>query len=554
LESANGTLRLTGVALLLLGLAILAPQSRASSPYLSEDLKVRQLRAQQFEALGQWDKACEEYNAILRCDRNLVHIRESYLRCLRRYHLVYRHRDFSYRKEVLGLKYSEALRLCELVLTHLMDKAVERHRAQPVRLLRYGIEELSFALSEPEFRQEHMPNVKNEAIETFRTTLQNALNGVHTARSRRDVLDQIRRLAMSAQQTLGLNAVVTVLECTCGACAAVDEYTLFLSPNQLHELVDACKGTFVGVGLKVRLEDNKLIISEIVPGSPAAEAMIEDMATGMKTPALQVRDHLVSICRRSTADLTPEAAMELLEGEAGTIVDLIVDTSMAESRLVLLKRRPMFVPSISKIEMKGDGIGYLQITCFQETTIQELDDAILALNKAGMKALVLDLRGNGGGVFDVAVEVSRRFLASGVIVSTQHADARLNMTYHARNLGAWGMPVVVLVDGNTASSAEVLAGALKENRRARLVGQTTFGKGYSQILVRLNAGANGALSGGLRLTVAKFFSPLGNPYAGRGILPHIIAEPADDADSMNRTDHPLEMARLEAQKLLVAPR
>jgi carboxyl-terminal processing protease len=548
LESSNISVRFTGLATVLLGLALLSPQLRASSPFLTDDIKARQFRAKQYEALGRWDKACDEYAAILRIDRGLTGVRESYQRCLRRYHLVFRHRDFSYNKEVLGLKYSQALRLCELVLTNLMDNAVERQRVQPGRLTRYGAEELTFALDEPEFRQEYLPNVKAEALAAFRAVLREAFESAGQVRNRRDVLDQVRHLALKGQTLLGLNAVVTVMEYTCGACAAVDEYTLFLSPGQLREWVDVCKGNYVGVGLKLRREDGRLIVGDVVPGSPAAEATFE--FNGMKLAALAPGDQVVTIGKRGTAEMTPEAAQDLLEGEAGTTVDVIVSPPMGEPRHVTLRRRPLFVPSINfnRLEVK-DGVGYLPISCFQETTLQELDDAILALNKAGMRTLVLDLRGNGGGMFDVAVEVARRFLASGIIVSTQHADPRLNTTYHARNLDAWGMPVVVLVDGSTASSAEVLAGALKDNRRARLVGQTTFGKGYSQILVRLSA-ANGTLAGGVRLTVAKFFSPLGHPYAGRGILPHVFAIPADEGDSMSRADPPLDLARIEAQKLL----
>jgi carboxyl-terminal processing protease len=546
LRPATSALRCSTLASLLLGLALLTPSLNASS-IPPEELKTRQLRAQQYESLGQWDKACDEYAAILRLDRNLTPIRDSLHRCLRRYHLVFRHRDDSYRKEVLGLKYSQAIRLCELVVQRLMDGAVEKSRAHPSRLIRAGIEELSFALAEPEFRQEYMPNVKVETLEAFRGLLQKLARDADNVRSPRDLINLVRTLAMEAQKPgLGLNATVTVLECTCGACAAVDEYTLFLSPGQLREWVDACKGNYVGVGLKLRKEDGLVFVSEVLPGSPAAAATV--IVNGMTEPALQPGHQVLAVGKRATADLSAEEAAALLEGGPGTLVDVTVLAPLGtEPQTFPLKRRALFIPSINfaRLEVKG-GVGYLPISCFQESTLQELDDAIQALNRAGMRALVLDLRGNNGGLFEMAVEVARRFLASGIIVSTQHADARLNTTYYARNLEAWGMPVVVLVDGNTASSAEVLAGALKENNRARLVGQTTFGKGYSQILVRLQ---ESGLPGGVRLTVAKFYSPLGRPYAGRGILPHILVNP-DDSDSLNRTDQPLEIARAEAHKLL----
>src|SRR5262249_30772154 len=159
---------------------------------------------------------------------------------------------------------------------------------------------------------------------------------------------------------------------------------------------------------------------------------------------------------------------------------------------------------------------YIRITSFQESTAKELDEALDALQPSGFKALILDLRGNSGGLFEVAVEVARRFLSSGVIVSTQTNDPRFSAIYHARNLAAMNLPWVVVVDGDTASSAEVVAGALKDNKRARLVGQPTFGKGCLQGLLRLGLG-QGTSAGGIRITIAKFFSPSGQPYSGRGI-------------------------------------
>jgi carboxyl-terminal processing protease len=175
-----------------------------------------------------------------------------------------------------------------------------------------------------------------------------------------------------------------------------------------------------------------------------------------------------------------------------------------------------------------------------------------------MKALVLDLRDNPGGLFEVAVEVAKRFLSSGVIVSTQHQDPKLNMVYHARNPAALTLPLVVLVDGDTASAAEVLAGALKENKRARLVGQTTYGKGCSQGLLplppvgqlKLPREPGGRPTGGLRITVARFFSPTGYPYSGRGVVPHLLVERHLMSESMADDDQQLAEARGEALRLL----
>src|SRR5207302_1152257 len=146
-----------------------------------------------------------------------------------------------------------------------------------------------------------------------------------------------------------------------------------------------------------------------------------------------------------------------------------------------------------------------------------------------------DLRGNAGGLVEVAIETARRFLPSGVIVSTQNHDPRHNTVYQASNPGALALPLVVLVDGDTASAAEVLAGALKDNKRARLVGQATYGKGCSQGLLKLPAASGGVPTGAVRITVARLFSPSGAPYTGRGVVPHVVAPRRLMRDSLDET-------------------
>ena len=174
-------------------------------------------------------------------------------------------------------------------------------------------------------------------------------------------------------------------------------------------------------------------------------------------------------------------------------------------------------------EMKTQDIAYVRIAFFQETTPQELDNALAAVQAWGVKGIVLDLRGNPGGLLEVAVDASRKFLSSGIIVAVENQDPRYSTVHQARTMAPCLLPMVVLIDGDTASAAEVLAGALHDNERARLVGQTTFGKGCSQQLVKLPA-ASGVPTGGLRLTIARFFSPKGVCYTGRGIVPDILAD------------------------------
>lgn len=192
-------------------------------------------------------------------------------------------------------------------------------------------------------------------------------------------------------------------------------------------------------------------------------------------------------------------------------------------------------------DWQSGGVGYLRILSFQDTTLQELDAALSQLTKAGMRGLVLDLRGNPGGLVDVAIEAAKRFLAGGIIATVENQDPKFSTVYHARGPAVCSVPMTVIVDGDTASAAEVLAGALKENDRARVIGQTTFGKGCTQSLVKLPA-ANGVPTGGLRVTVARFFSPRGQPYTGRGVTPHVIAPRFKPDEMMAAADYQLAAA------------
>jgi carboxyl-terminal processing protease len=201
---------------------------------------------------------------------------------------------------------------------------------------------------------------------------------------------------------------------------------------------------------------------------------------------------------------------------------------------------PSFAQSILTELVRDDGVGYIRLANFQKTTPQEMESALLSLRSRGMRVLVLDLRGNPGGLFPAAVQVADRFLPQGVIVTTQGQMRGLSKTYLAQNpLTAVDVPLVVLVDGDTASAAEVVAGALKDNQRALLIGQTTYGKGSIQSLVPLQLG------GGIRLTLARFYTPRGQPFTGVGVTPHLF-EPRRDP----MRDYQLELAFEQAARIL----
>ena len=340
---------------------------------------------------------------------------------------------------------------------------------------------------------------------------------------------------MEAERYLQLNPTVVAMEFACGACYAIDEYTVYLTPNQLRELAQSfSRSEAIGVGLTLDIRDNRIVIHSIAADSSAR----------MVNPPLKEQDQIVRVNNKKVDDLPLHAVKELLEGPVGSMIDVQIksaDDGMV--RTMSLQRRTM-IASVTYFMQPGKDIGYIGIGSFTYTTAQEVDDAIARLLQMGMKGLILDVRDNTGGVFESAIETARKFLNNGVITSTQHQDSKLNSVYHAKNPNALPVPMVVLVNGETASAAEVLAGALKDNNRAYLIGQTTFGKGCTQCVFKLPNAAAGVPTGGMKLTVALYFSTKGVSYSSRGINPDLFIDEVAQAEFAGM-GHDLHRVRAE---------
>lgn len=516
------------------GLVWVSLYSSPSQALTPNKIKELQEKAQQFETSADWGKACTLYAKILEQRRNHPGIKDRYIYCLRRYFQDRRHNDPSYHKEVLTLGYPQAVRLNEFILIYLSEHALDPEKVSPKRLFHKGLEEFANALTSKVFISAHLNKIAKSKIDAFRDSISSYWKNqpVDTVSQ---VVGQIQKLALAARQQLKLKLTTTLMEFTCGCCYSVDDYTMYLTPLELRGLCNTLKTELVGVGLKLGIRGDKLVITSIASDSPGADVK----------PPLAKNDQVLSVDGKTTGNLPPEVAMDLLFGEPGTSVELVVHSSTLGTRLVTLQRRNVFVPSV-EFQLKPGGIGYILIRNFQTSTVQELDNALTTLVKSEIKALVLDLRGNSGGIFPSAVEVARRFLPNGVIVSTQTLDPKQNVTYYSQNAAALTLPLVVMVDGNTASAAEILAGALKENGRAKLVGLPTYGKGCIQEVYSLTPSTGVVFPGGLRLTVSRFLSPNGSPYGGQGIEPNILA----DKDPCNGSDGQMEAALKEAERLL----
>ena len=196
----------------------------------------------------------------------------------------------------------------------------------------------------------------------------------------------------------------------------------------------------------------------------------------------------------------------MLTGAEGTYVRVTIYSPNTEPRVLNIRREHVDVPSLenAKIVDPDFGIAYVRIPAFQKTTARDLETALWDLHRQGMRSLILDLRGNPGGLLTASVEVADKFLTEGNIVSTRGRSPQEDFNYQAHYGGTWRVPLVVLIDGDSASASEIFAGAIKDNNRGTIVGSTSFGKGSVQGIFPL-----GFAGAGIRLTTAKFYSPSG---------------------------------------------
>ena len=313
-----------------------------------------------------------------------------------------------------------------------------------------------------------------------------------------------------------------------GMVAALDPHSAYLDTQEFEEIRLSTMGSYPGVGIEVTPEDGAVKVRHPIEGSPAQRA-------GLKAGDAIVRIDGVDI----GGDLAIATAR--MRGASGSTVRLTIRRPGTAALLEFNLRRAQVEVSSVRAETLESGYGYLRITSFTETTHEDVGHALLRLqrdNKGGLKGLVLDLRDDPGGVLEAGVAVADDFLEQGVIVSadgrTPEARFRMDATHHGDLLN--GAPLVVLVNGGTASASEIVAGALKDHGRALLIGRTTYGKGSVQTVMPLAHG------GALKLTTSRYFTPSGASIQGKGIIPDIVeAGPQKSAAADSGSTLPLAL-------------
>lgn len=294
-----------------------------------------------------------------------------------------------------------------------------------------------------------------------------------------------------------------------------DPYTYYLSADSLAEQVEKNSGHFVGIGVEIYAgDDGYIVVSSVTPGGPAEAA------------GILAEDKITEVDGESITGKTAADVSALVKGEEGTDVTLtIFRESTGEVLEKTVTRQDIQVQTVSW-RMMDDNIGYISITNFRENTYSQFKEALDTLEAEGMEKLVLDLRNNTGGLVKSAHEIGEELLPEGIMVYTMDKEGNREDTLCDDVYN--DVPLVVLVNGNSASAAEILAGAIQDTGRGELIGTTTFGKGLVQRLFTLPDGS------GLNVTIQKYYTPNGTSIHGVGITPDYEVElPEEYAQQTN---------------------
>lgn len=325
------------------------------------------------------------------------------------------------------------------------------------------------------------------------------------------VIEQVREHYVDADKIAYSNLVRGALQ---GMLQSLDPHSQFLDADMYKDMKDDTSGQFGGLGIVISLKDNILTIVAPMEDTPGFRA------------GLLAGDKIIEIDGKPTEGFSLQEAVKLLRGAPGTKVSLrILRSKTQEFKTVEVERANIEVASVKDAKVLEDGIGYLRITQFSEPTADALQKELDQLVEQDIKALVIDLRNNPGGLLSSAIDVASKFLdRNEVVVSTQGREERDNQVYKARGRKRYlDFPLAILVNAGSASASEILAGALKDHRRAVLIGEKTFGKGSVQSVLAMDEGT------AIRLTTAKYYTPSKEVIHERGIEPDIVvAMPPED--------------------------
>ena len=282
-----------------------------------------------------------------------------------------------------------------------------------------------------------------------------------------------------------------------------DPHSIYLDPK-LYSLMKAeTSGSFGGIGVYMGFKDNSVFVLGVIPESPGDKV------------GLMAGDSILSVDTQPISEIEPGEVALKIRGEVGTNVELLIHREGVEDKTYTITRDIIKVQTVVG-KMINDREGYIRISSFSENTGKEFKTLLNDLEKQGMKGLILDLRQNPGGVITSCVEVAQEIVPAGTIVSVIRRDGEKEI--YTSNLQQAKFPIVVLIDKNSASASELLSGALQDTKAALIVGQKSYGKGSVQTVIPMFQ------DDGLKLTIAKYYTPLGRSIDGTGVAPDVEVE------------------------------
>ncbi len=495
-----------GLSLLALATARAQTATLAAPLPATDDLAVVVEMGTRLERDRRWAEAVTYWEDAFRQHPERLEFQQKAQLARAHYDVCRRYGDHSYLKALSTISERDALVIYDEVLLKVQSHFV--HEPQWQRIVNSGLTNVEVAVTEAPFVQRNLADISIERL----TTLQREARELTTARrvsDRRQAYQLVQSVVHLLRDRYGLSPQAAIFEFAGGAAAALDEYSGLLTGGQMDEVFSQIEGNFVGLGVELKTEPAGLLIVNVIPTGPAYLGGIRQ------------GDRIVAVDGKSTADISPDAMADLLRGIEGSLVEVVVrDAANAERRLRLARRR-VEVPSVEQVKIIDPdyGTGYFKLTSFQKTTSRDVDAALWKLHEQGMRHLILDLRGNPGGLLKAAVDVADKFVYDGMIVATRGRSPREDFDHRGVVSGTWRVPLVVLIDHDSASASEILAGAVRDHKRGTIVGEKSYGKGSVQGIFPL------AVSNvGIRLTTAKWYTPAGQAISGAGITPDVVVQ------------------------------
>ncbi len=478
----------------------LGPQTLGA---VNDPLRTPLTEGKRLEQERRWQEAILHYEKSLKKDARQREYSERLQICRVHFDVTRRYSDRSFMQTVDSSSATQAFQVLSEVLAKL-----DVYYVEPIdyyKLALHGTAFLEVALTEQDFLGKHLQNADAANVENFRQSIHKVVFG-RKIQSAEELKGTVAMVANIASQQLGLMSSAVIYEYIAGSVGLLDPYSALLTPGEYREVMSQIEGNLIGLGVELWAEGSELRIVDVFRGGPAQLA------------GMTANQYILQVDGSSVLEIGAKKAADLLRGPEGSKVRLVLRTIEDKTLELEVQRKRVDVPSVSVSEMAGPGVGYIRITNFQKTTASEVSQSMWTLSQAGMRSVIIDLRRNPGGLLDSAVELADQFLKRGSIVSTKGRNGQENHNFTATE-PAWDIPLVVLIDGDSASASEIFAGAILDHNRGTIVGLTSYGKGSVQGVFHNENG-----NGGLRLTVSKFFSPKGTPISARGVQPHIVVD------------------------------